>query len=372
MKRRGMIFIHQFRPVASGAELQAERLAIKMVELGHPMQVLTQLRTPDSLPEENIQGVQVHRVSFPMAYQITRGVTETFRYLVKQRHSYDVLHVQQAFGHAVVSVVAARSFGKKCIIKIACAGEYGDLSVFSTFHGSKWAIKILRQADAVVAISREVEQELLAWGFLPEQVVHIPNGVDTDYFRRRQPASDGDKVSFILVGRRTPQKGIDLALQAIKQLVEQGLGDRFKVKFYGFDYPEYDYLTMAQQLGVMDWVEFLPQIQAEAMLEVYQSAHCLLLPSRGEGLSNALLEAMAMELAVIATPVSGTVDVVTDGHDGLLIPIDSVEALAQAMAKIIHHSGLVLQLGQNARRTVQQSFSLDSVARQYSELYNRL
>jgi glycosyltransferase involved in cell wall biosynthesis len=371
MKPRGLIFIHQFRPVASGAELQAERLAIKLVEMGHPMQVLTQLRTPDSLAEENFSGVQVHRVQFPLAYTMQDGV-ETFRYLVKQRHTYDVIHVQQAFGHAVVSVIAARSFGKKCIIKIACAGGYGDLSVFSGFEGFGQALEILHQADRVVAISREVEEELLTWGFQAERVIRIPNGVDTQYFQRCQPMPEWKKVRFILIGRRTPQKGIDLALQSAKHLVEQGLDERFEIKFYGFDYPEYDYRAMAQELGVMPWVEFLPHTQPEAMLDVYQSGNCLILPSRGEGLSNALLEAMAVELPIIATAVSGTVDVMEDGQEGLLIPCDSSEALTKAMATIIQKPNLAQRLGQQARHKVVRAFSLESVAQQYSALYHQL
>jgi glycosyltransferase involved in cell wall biosynthesis len=281
------------------------------------MQVLTQLRTPDSLQEENLSGVQVHRVQFPLAYAMQEGVAETFRYLIKRRRTYDVIHVQQAFSHAVVSVIVARCLGKKCIIKIACAGSYGDLSVFSGFTGFGPALEILHQADRVIAISREVAEELLAWGFPAERVIRIPNGVDTHYFQRRQPLPGWEKVRFILVGRRTPQKGIDIALQSARQLVEQGLGEHFEIKFYGFDYPEYDYRTTAQELGVMQWVEFLPHMPAEAMLDIYQAANCLLLPSRGEGLSNALLEAMAMGLPVIATTVSGTVDVVEDGQDGL-------------------------------------------------------
>jgi hypothetical protein len=82
MKPRGMMVIHQFRPIASGAELQAERLAIRLVQRGHEMQVFTELRVPGSLSEEEIQGLQVHRVSFKMAYQIISGMESTFQYLI--------------------------------------------------------------------------------------------------------------------------------------------------------------------------------------------------------------------------------------------------------------------------------------------------
>jgi glycosyltransferase involved in cell wall biosynthesis len=108
------------------------------------------------------------------------------------------------------------------------------------------------------------------------------------------------------------------------------------------------------------------------ILPAYQSAHCLLLPSRGEGLPNSLLEAMAMELAVIVSRVSGTADVVDDGENGVLIPSDSPEALAEAMVFIIQNPDRALRLGQNARQKVATKFSLISAAQQYSTLYHRL
>ncbi len=363
--------IHQFRPVAAGAELQAERLAVKLSEMGHPMGVLTQLRTVNTPREELIGGVEVHRVTFPLAYRVfRRGIVGTFQYLLKNRHKYDVLHVHQAFGHAMVAVVVGRTFGKRCIIKIACTGEYGDLNVFSQFAGARLALRVLRQADAIVAISREVEHELVEWGFPADRIVRIPNGVDTQYFKRTSALPPRDIVRFALMGRRHPQKGIDVALEAAKLLKENGLGGRFEIRLHGADYQEFDYYDMANRLGVTDVVKFLP-FESD-ILGVLHGIHCLILPSRGEGLSNALLEAMAMELPVVASSVSGTVDVVTDGEDGILIPPDSSQALARAMTAIIRFPELARYLGQNARMKVERQFSLDAVAAQYSELYRCL
>ncbi|MSP37439.1 MAG: glycosyltransferase family 1 protein [Deltaproteobacteria bacterium] len=370
MTPSGLIIIHQFRPITGGAELQAERLARKLIGLGHHMQILTQWRTPDSPLEENLQGLEVHRVKFLLTYWIKHGVVDTFRYLVGRRQSYDIMHVQHAFGHAVVAVVVARCFKKKCIIKIACAGSFGDLNVFSQFDGFRWALRILHQADRMIAISREIEAELITWGFSPRQIAYIPNGVDTDYFKRRQPFPDRKIVHFVLIGRRHPQKGIDIILKAVQILLKQGLGHCFDLQLFGRDFPDYDYCLMAEDLGVQGWVKFCPH--SESMLQIYHSAHCLVLPSRGEGLANSLLEAMAMELAVIATQVSGTVDVVEHEREGLLVSPNSAEAVAHAMSLVIHNPELALTMGQNARLKVIQKFSLDSVAKQYSELYEEL
>ena len=371
MNRRGFMIIHNFRPgPTGGAELQAERLAIKLVELGHPIQILTRRTVPDAPLEENYKGVKIHRSSFPLAYQITTGVENTFKYLVKNRKSYDIIHSHMAFGHAVVAAVVARAFNKKCIIKVACLGEYGDLGIFSKFDRFNWALEILHQADAMVAISRDVEEDLLKWGFSQNRIYRIPNGVDTHFFRPNRSFRRQDPLCFLLMGRRHPQKGIDTALHAVRILKSKKLSHQFKIKFYGADYPEHDYEQMANQLDVSEYVEFYPF--NHNVLDIYHNSHCLILPSRGEGLSNSLLESMATELPAIASRVSGTIDVICDGEDGILIPLESPEALADAMMAIINNPGIAINLGQNARKKMISCFSLVSVARQYSDLYNNL
>ena len=371
MKSRGMMIIHNFRPgQVGGAELQAERLAAQLVKMGHEMQVLTQRTVPEALEEENMSGVQVHRTNYQLAYWISHGMEQTFRYLVKKRSSFDILHAHMAFGHAVVAVVIARCFRKKSIIKIACAGEFGDLAVFSKFAGFEKALSILQQAHAIVAVSSEVERELIEYGFAPEQIVRIPNGVDTTFFQRSLPFPKQEITKFILIGRRHPQKGIDTALHAAKILHDKGLDNQFEIDMYGADYTEYDYLKMAKELGITNIVKFLPN--QKDIISVYQSAHCFLLPSRGEGLSNALLEAMSMGLPVIATSVSGTIDVVEDREDGILVPPDEPEKLANAMIEIIKGPDFAQSLGKNARQKVESAFSLKNIARQYADLYQCL
>jgi glycosyltransferase involved in cell wall biosynthesis len=355
MKPRGMMVIHQFRPVTGGAELQAERLSIKLTEHGHLMQVLTELRTPNTPPEEEIHGVRIHRVDFRMAYGANFGMdaVDTFHYLYKNRHTYDILHAHQAFGHAVVSVVVAKMTGKRCIVKIACAGEFGDL----------------KQADCVVALSQEVKAELLKEGFSSSQIATIPNGVDIDLFKRRQDFRPWDPFQFLLIGRRTPQKGIDIALQAVRLLKDQGL-TRFKLSLRGRDDPEQNYPSLAQKLGIEDLVDFLPF--TDAVLDAYHDAHCLILPSRNEGMSNTLLEAMSLEMPVIASTVSGTSEIVDHEINGILVPLEAPEVLAQAMQKVMENTDWAVNMGRQARLKVVGNFSLESVGQRYSKLYDHL
>ncbi len=365
-----MMVISQFRPVASGAELQAERLAYKLAGLGFPMQVLTQHRDPASLPHEIYQGVEIHRCDFPLAYKLDHESALTLHYLIQKHHTFDILHNHQMWGHAVVSTLVARWLGKKNVIKLACAGEFGDLHVFSQLRYARWGLQVLRMADAIVAVSREIQSELLHYGFDPERIHLIPNGVDTQEFQRTRDLPANPRRRFILLGRRTPQKGIDTTLKALKILTDKGLADNLEVNLYGWDYAEWDYRRLARELGVDRYVHFLP-FEAK-VLDVYQDAYCLLLPSVGEGLSNVLLEAMSLEMPVIASRVSGTVEVVDHQENGLLIPPGAPEALAAAMELVLARPDPALQWGRQARLKVQEHYSLEAVAQKYADLYGFL
>lgn len=360
----------RWRPLASGTELQAERLACRLVELGFPVQVLTDHVDPSTPVDEVFRGVKIHRSDFPIAYFLNRSAAQTLGYLIEKRHTFDILHDHQMLGHAMVSTLVARWLGKRNVIKVSLIGPNGDLTRFLQLKYAKWGLQVLWMADAVIAVSREIQDELLNHGFAPEKIYRIPNGVDIREFQRTRPLPRSRKRRFILLGRRDPQKGIDTALQALKILAAKGLADRVELKLYGRDYAEWDYRQMARDLEVDQYVSFLPF--EKNVVEVYQKAYCLILPSVGEGLSNVLLEAMAMELPVIGSQVSGTADILEHQKNGLLIPPGLPEALASAMEWVAVHPRLAKDLGRQARLTVQEHYSLDAVAQRYAELYDHL
>jgi len=127
---------------------------------------------------------------------------------------------------------------------------------------------------------------------------------------------------------------------------------------------------MAEELGVTALVEFLPH--QDTIRDVYHTAHSLILPSRSEGMPNVVLESMSFELPVIASRVSGVVDIINDTVDGILIPSEDPQALAHAMKRIIAEPEIATRLGRQARQKVTSEFSLESIADLYSDLYEQL
>jgi len=96
------------------------------------------------------------------------------------------------------------------------------------------------------------------------------------------------------------------------------------------------------------------------------------LPSLSEGRPNVILEAMASELPIVATNIGGTNEVIQDGKNGLLFPVKDVDALANAMTKILKSEKLTLALSKAAREDiVNRGYTWESCAKKYIDIYNK-
>jgi len=159
-----------------------------------------------------------------------------------------------------------------------------------------------------------------------------------------------------------------------KELLEAmaGLKERYPVQalIVGGGRREDEIKVLAAGLGLAAQAHFLGQRQD--VPDLLQAMDIFVLPSYSEGVSLALLEAMAAGLPVIATAVGGTPEVVTDGVTGLLIPPRDAAALAGALERLLGDPAGARQLGENARRHVREHFSLERLGREINEIYQEL
>ena len=128
--------------------------------------------------------------------------------------------------------------------------------------------------------------------------------------------------------------------------------------------------ALAESLGLAGAVHFLGE--RHDVPDLLNAMDIFVLPSYSEGLSLALLEAMAAGKPVVATAVGGTPEVVTEGDNGLLIPPRDAGALAGALERLLTDLALAQHLGANARTHVREHFSLDRLGREINEIYEEL
>jgi glycosyltransferase involved in cell wall biosynthesis len=110
----------------------------------------------------------------------------------------------------------------------------------------------------------------------------------------------------------------------------------------------------------------------ENVQDYLRAADLFILPSHFEGMPNALLEAMACGLPVVATSVSGVMDLIKHGQNGLLVEPGRADRLADAIVRLLEDREMALLMGIEARKTMEQFYSIKAVTSAYAELYTQL
>jgi len=198
----------------------------------------------------------------------------------------------------------------------------------------------------------------------------IPNGVDTVRFRPAPAGGNSEKRGQVVVcvSRLSYEKGIDVLLQAWRLVYEQC--PQAKLILVG-DGPLHSQCEqMVQALGITASVEFTG-LQGDVPAQLHRGSIAVL-PSRREGMPNAVLEAMACGLPCAAARVSGSEDIIAHGVNGLLVEPEDYEGMAQALLTLLGDPDLTRRYGYAARRTIEERYSLEHVTDEYVELYSRI
>lgn len=232
--------------------------------------------------------------------------------------------------------------------------------------GNRLADRVTVNAEAVRDFVHDNE------GCPREKMVVIPSGVDTDRFRPLPAAAFKARLGLLesrrvvgVVTRMRVRKGVEEFIRAIGRLRESQPDTHGVI--VGEVSLDDTLQALVRALGLQDHLSLLGR--RSDMPEVLSAFDVFVLSSHDEGMSNAILEAMAMEKAVVATDVGGTGEVVRHGQSGLLVPPKDPEALALAIGEVLSQPARALEMGRLGRRIVEQNFSAHSMVRQMERLY---
>lgn len=239
-----------------------------------------------------------------------------------------------------------------------------------TFILENWVVS--RMAAQVVAVSRSVGEALVRRGTPRRKLTVIPNGVITDRIDvavssavleqwKERIGWDPNQRTIGVVARAKDQHVVLRALRSVStpvRLVLAGVDPRSQLAGLASAVP-YRHAVVC--------LPFTPEVRP-----LYELLDLVLLPSRSEGLSQALLEAMALGKPVIASGATGNLDVISDGVNGRLVPPLNAAAWAAAIEELLRDPALGVRLGAAARRTARVDFSLEHTIEKTARLYDTL
>jgi glycosyltransferase involved in cell wall biosynthesis len=230
-----------------------------------------------------------------------------------------------------------------------------------------------RGCRAIHTVSVALREELIAAALPAQRLVAIANGVDTERFSpgdrtaaRQALSLPADAVCIGIVGRFGPYKGHLQLIAAFEQIAPRFPHAHLLIAGGGGS-EEAAVVRRVENSGSRPSIHLLGfQDEPRAC---YQALDLLAVPSTNEGLSNAILEAMACGVPVLARPDCGHEQIISPGQDGWICPLESPAALAARLEEILAHPTRLVDFGRNARKKVVSQFSLESMLTAYEQLY---
>jgi glycosyltransferase involved in cell wall biosynthesis len=216
-----------------------------------------------------------------------------------------------------------------------------------------------RCADWYLVPAEQVRAALLESGCDPSRVILLPYGVDTDRFRpEHADRESAPALRLLFVGGNSERKGLPLLLEAL-----EGLEFPVELSVVGASDATGRRLRAGAPNSVI-WHGNVPKLEVH---RYFEQADVFVLPTKGEGSALAVLEAMSAGLPVVTTQHAGAV--ITDGLDGMLVPVDDARSLVHAL-RAMTSSELRARLGVAARQTVQADYSWKAYRARILDFYH--
>jgi glycosyltransferase involved in cell wall biosynthesis len=393
---RVLFLAESFHPVLGGGETHVRRLGTALVAAGDTATVVTR-RGEESWPaEEVLDGIRVVRV--PPAGPARTGkflmVPAATRAVLREARVHDVLVVRGTRVLGLPGLAAARACGLPVVMqpeingelsgeawtwgKAWAAGPAGRLARGAAALHSRW----LRDADAFVAMSGVIRDEMRDVGVPIERITLLPHGVDTERFRPADPGERAalrsrlglpDGILAVYSGRLLRGKGLETLLEALAQvarevprlvlvLVGSGEGQALSI--------EDELRLRSSESRLAGRVVFTGRVGH--VEDVLRASDLFAFPSVFEALGIALVEAAACGLPAVASRTGGIVDVVEDGRSGRLVAPGDAGAFAGALRGLATDDALRAGMGREARTAALARFDERDGLRRYRALFREV
>lgn len=237
---------------------------------------------------------------------------------------------------------------------------------------------VLNQFDALVVHTEQARSRLTTQGVSSAKIVKIMHGLlhETGSGLENLPDAEaigGRVVDILLFGKVKPYKGVDVLIRAVA-LLSREERSKCRVRVVGMPYMDTSsLLALATSRGVADCIQFDFRFVADSEIaSVFAPASVLVFPYRSIDTSGVLMTAISAGRPIIATKIGSFAEILSDGHDGLLVPPGDSQALAQALRRVIEDTSLREQLAAGILRVRRAIPTWQEIGRSTHELYARL
>jgi glycosyltransferase involved in cell wall biosynthesis len=373
-----LMFCPQYLPKMGGTERQAAKLSKALAEMGCRVRILTP--AVSGLPNREVtDGFEVIR--FPLQDLSKRlpfkGIgllnvpvmnLQVQTAMKRFAFDFDVVHCHSAGLVSAMACASAKTMRKPSLVKVASSTPT-ELEALQQrpIYESVFVRGYFRSQAQFICISDHISSELSEIGISSDRINKIPNGVAIPDGVKPRSA----RTKFLYLGRLDTNTSRDTAGLLVSFAHVYPSNRAIELALVGGGN-----LLEATRAHARNLTEADPGLKIhvpgfDSAEKWFAWADAFVLPSRHEGLSNALLEAMAHGLPCIANDIPPNREALADGESGILVPVGNRRALADALASLVRDPGLARHLSAKARERVEQVYSIEVVAQKVMDLYGK-
>jgi len=363
-----LVLCYEYPPIGGGGGRVAQNVAEKLVARSHAVRVQTAALGWSSI-YENVNGVEVCRTASGRKVPDTCSVVEMGMYLVTSfvpvlRHiatwKPDVIHVHFAMPTGILAWMARLLTGTPYVLTAHLGDVPGGVpeqtdrlfQVIGPIAGQVW-----QRASEATAVSSFVQG--LAEQAYRRPVTRILNGVELNGFQAPAPVA-GSERHFVFLGRFNPQKNPDFLIDVFARLKDLP----WKLTMIGDGPVMPKVLERIAQHGLPDRIVCTGWLKGPEVDAILGKTDVLCMPSQSEGMPVAAIEALRRGLAIAASDIPGLLDVVENGKNGFLVPVNDAEAFADKL-RLLCMDGRLLAAMREASWEKAREFELGAIVDQY-------
>jgi glycosyltransferase involved in cell wall biosynthesis len=366
---------HKYRPFGQGGtDSQIYGLASALSSKGHEVSIIGKFIGPDwkdpSVDDKNLKFINIRALSLPDTRigNLFSGLllSKTIAHEIGE-NTPDLIVISAPFTGYFLT-----KFG---VTTIYVTHNPNGMDFFKQFSRENHILNsiafpiwkrleenIIQQTDATIALNQYIKNYLQRKGFT--NIHHIPNAVDLSLYSSRP-----DRNYILFAGGFRRVKGIEFLISAFLKIANTHDTDLLLIGS-GKEEERFKKIVFFQNLEGR--VHFIPLVDKVTLRQYLAECSVFVLPSLFETFGVTLLEAMASGRAVIASDIPGPQDIITHGHDGFLFEKENVEQLVEYLDLCLSNQSLMERLGKNARRTIEQKYTFNTIAQKYLEVYDNI
>jgi glycosyltransferase involved in cell wall biosynthesis len=363
---RVLLVVDQLAKTLGGGERIVLKLAALLPRYGYRASILTFLAHPES-PALKSPPCSIYLLPLNSTYNLTalRGAFEFRRFIKRER----VQIVQTFFESSDIWA----GFVTKTMSKARLIWSRRDMGILRT-RKHQIAYRLLAWApDAVFAVSEQVRRYSIDVDRIDlARVQTIHNGLDlADWNRAPKQTKAAGEFLITTVGNIRRVKGHDVFIRAAAEVVKRFPNASFSIAGEVLE-PDFfaELQSLTQELGLANHFRFEGGITNPR--QHLDAADIFVLPSRSEGFSNAIVEAMAASLPVVATNVGGNAEAVQDGVTGFIVPTEDPGALSEAILRLLADPALAEAMGAVGKKLAAERFTTEAMMKAIVGTYRKL